>query len=56
MYDYMKIYESLVNGQARQATEQLKAANMSLYELVNSLLDAGYSEAQVLHEIKKLRV
>jgi len=56
MHTAMEIFESLVNGQARRATEQLQESNYSLYSLVDYLSDRGYSDSQILNEIKKLRV
>jgi len=56
MYTAIEIFESLINGQARQATERLKESNHSLYSLVDDLKNNGYSDSQILSEVKKLRV
>lgn len=56
MYDPIEIYESLVNGQRKQATRQLRESDYSLNEVVSRLQDSGFSDSQILNEIKKLEV
>ena len=56
MYNYLEVYESLVNGQGKQATRQLQESHLSLSDFVRSLRDSGLTDTQILNHIKKLDI